>query len=100
MAEPLSFFNEALHPDGYVFKLVSIESGRPIYRAYTFGTNDVEYIVPRAVEIIEQLARNFHLVVRKLSQRHDNRPPLEIRDEYDVQDLFYALLTPFLRHPS
>jgi len=41
------------------------------------------------------LARNFHLVVRKLSQRHDNRPPLEIRDEYDVQDLFYALLTPF-----
>jgi len=95
VAELLSFFNEALHPDGYVFKPVSMESGRPIYRAYTFGTNDVEYIVPRAIEIIEQLARNFHLVVRKLSQRHDNRPPLEIRDEYDVQDLFYALLTPF-----
>jgi tetratricopeptide (TPR) repeat protein len=95
VAELLSFFNEALHPDGYIFKLVSLESGRPIYRAYTFGTNDVDYIVPRAIEIIEQLARNFHLVVRKLSQRHDNRPPLEIRDEYDVQDLFYALLTPF-----
>lgn len=95
VVELLSFINEALHPDGYVFKLVSMESGRPIYRAYTFGTNDVEYIVPRAIEIIEQLARNFHLVVRKLSQRHDNRPPLEIHDEYDVQDLFYALLTPF-----
>ena len=95
MAELLSFINEALHPDGYVFRLVSMESGRPIYRAYEFGTNDVEYIVPRAIEIIEQLARNFHLVVRKLSQRHDNRSPLEIRDEYDVQDLFYALLTPF-----
>ena len=95
VAELLSFFNEALHPDGYVFKLVSLESGRPIYRAYAFGTNDEDYIVPRAIAIIEQLARNFHLVVRKLSQRHDNRPPLEIRDEYDVQDLFYALLTPF-----
>lgn len=95
VAELLSFFNEALHPDGYVFKLVSMESGRPIYRAYAFGTNDEDYIIPRAIAIIEQLARNFHLVVRKLSQRHDNRLPLEIRDEYDVQDLFYALLTPF-----
>ncbi len=59
------------------------------------GTYDMEYTLARALEIIEQLARNFHLVVRKLSQRHDNRPPLEIHDEYDVQDLFYALLTPF-----
>ncbi len=95
VAELLACFNEALHPDGYVFKPVSVESGRPIYRAYTFGTNDEEYIVPRAIEIIERLARSFHSVVRKLSQRYDNRPPLEIRDEYDVQDLFYALLTPF-----
>lgn len=96
VAELLSFFNEALHPDGYVFKLVSLESGRPIYRASTFGTDDEEYIVPRAIEIIERLARNFHLVIRKLSQRYGNRSSfLEIRDEYDVQDLFYALLTPF-----
>ncbi len=95
VAELLSFFNEALRPDGYVLKPASIQSGRPIYKAFTFGTNDEEYIVPRAIEMIEQLARNFHLVVRKLSQRYDHRPPLEIRDEYDVQDLFYALLTPF-----
>jgi len=95
VAELLSFFKESLQPDGYVLKPVSMQSGRPIYKAFRFGTKDEEYIVPRAIEIIEQLARNFHLVVRKLSQRHDNRPPLEIRDEYDVQDLFYALLTPF-----
>ena len=95
VAKLLSFFNEALYPDGYAFKQVSMESGQPIYGAYTFGSNDEEYIVPRAIEIIEQVARKFHLVIRKLSQRHDNRPPLEIRDEYDVQDLFYALLTPF-----
>jgi len=95
VVELLSFFNESLQPDGYVLKPVSMQSGRPIYKAFRFGTNDEEYIVPRAIEIIEQLARNFHLVVRRLSQRHDNRPPFEIRDEYDVQDLFYALLTPF-----
>lgn len=95
VAELLSFFNGALHPDGYVFRVVSMESGRPIYRAYAFGSNDEDYIVPQAIAIIEQLARKFHLVARILSQRHDNRTPLEIRDEYDVQDLFYALLTPF-----
>ena len=95
VAELLSLFNEALRPDGYILKAASMQSGRVIYKASTFDANDEEYIVPRAIEIIEQLARNFHLVVRKLSQRHDNRPPLEIRDEYDVQDLFYALLTPF-----
>ena len=95
VAELLSFFNEALYPDGYAFKQVSMECGQPIYGAYTFGSNDEEYIVPRAIEIIEQVALKFHLVIRKLSQRHDNRPPLKIRDEYDVQDLFYALLTPF-----
>jgi DpnII restriction endonuclease/AbiJ-like protein len=95
VAELLSFFNEALHPDGYMLKPAFFQSGRPIYKAFAFGTNDEEYIVPRAVEIIEQAARNFHLVVRKLSQRYDHRASLEIRDEYDVQDLFYALLTPF-----
>jgi len=95
IAELLAFFNESLQPDGYVLKVASVQSARAIYRAYMFGTNDEEYIVPRAIEMIEQLARNFHLVVRKLSQRHDNRPALLIQDEYDVQDLFYALLTPF-----
>jgi hypothetical protein len=95
VAELLSFFNEALHPDGYVLKPASVQSGRPIYKAVTFGTNDEEYIIPRAIEIIEQLARKFHLVVRKLSHRYAQRTPLDIGDEYDVQDLFYALLTPF-----
>lgn len=95
VAELLSFFNEALYLDGYALKPASIQSGRPIYKAFAIGTNDEEYIVSRAVEIIEQLARKFHLVVRKLSQRYNDRPAFEIRDEYDVQDLFYALLAPF-----
>ena len=33
VAELLSFFNEALQPDGYVLKPVSMQSGRPIYKA-------------------------------------------------------------------
>lgn len=72
VAELLSFFNEALGPDGYVLKPASMQSGRPIYAAFTFGTNDQEYIVPRAIEIIEQLARNFHLIQRSQQHHHQH----------------------------
>lgn len=92
VAELLSFFNESLRPDGYVLKVATVQSGRPIYKAVTLETTDEDYVVPEAIKVIERLARNFHKVVRKLSQRHDNRPALDIRDEYDVQDLFYAML--------
>jgi REase_DpnII-MboI len=44
-------------------------------------------------DIILMLAERFHGVVRQLRQRHDNRPTLDVVDEYDVQDLFHALLT-------
>ena len=35
----------------------------------------------------------IHNVVRQLSHRYANRTTIEINDEYDVQDLFHALLT-------
>jgi hypothetical protein len=38
------------------------------------------------------LCQRFHLVARQLQARHDNRPTIEIEDEYDVQDLLHALL--------
>lgn len=34
----------------------------------------------------------FDLVTKQLRQRHDDRCTLDVEDEYDVQDLFYALL--------
>jgi AbiJ N-terminal domain 3 len=66
VGELLSFFNEALRPDGYVFKLATYVSGKPVYKATKLNSDESEYIVPRAIEIIEQLARGFHLVVRRL----------------------------------
>lgn len=44
------------------------------------------------IEEIRRLCERFHLVVRQLRSRHDGRPPLDIEDEYDVQDLLHALL--------
>lgn len=45
-----------------------------------------------SVEKVELLIRRFHKVARQLRARHSNRNTLEIEDEYDVQDLFHALL--------
>jgi hypothetical protein len=48
-----------------------------------------------AVEIIERLGRRFDLVAHQLKNRYDNRETLKIADEYDVQNLFHALLKLF-----
>jgi hypothetical protein len=38
------------------------------------------------------LMNRFHQVVRQLRFRYNSRPTLDIKDEYDVQDLLHALL--------
>jgi hypothetical protein len=42
--------------------------------------------------IVKTICSRFHSVSRQLKERHDNRPTLEVNDEYDVQDLLHALL--------
>lgn len=42
--------------------------------------------------VLSLIFNNFHTCTRQLKRRHDNRPTLEIIDEYDVQDLLHALL--------
>ncbi|MDE8741218.1 hypothetical protein PZA20_05220 [Pectobacterium polaris] len=44
------------------------------------------------VDIVQLICHQFHKVARQLQQRHDDRQTIEINDEYDVQDLFHALL--------
>lgn len=48
--------------------------------------------MPSAMARLEQLGDRFHRVALKLRSRHADRSPFEINDEYDVQDLFEALL--------
>lgn len=45
-----------------------------------------------AVGRLASLFNRFHLVARRLRSRHDNRPTLDVADEYDVQDLVDAVL--------
>lgn len=49
--------------------------------------SDQEYL-----EIIEHLCSKFHIFVRQLQHRYDDRQTIDINDEYDVQDIFHALL--------
>ncbi|MFK4304830.1 hypothetical protein ABH892_004997 [Paenibacillus sp. RC254] len=41
---------------------------------------------------VKRICDRFHNVSRQLRSRHANRDSLTIEDEYDVQDLFHALL--------
>lgn len=52
----------------------------------------MEADVHSATARLAQLADSFHRVTLQLRTRHAGRTPLLIEDEYDVQDLFAALL--------
>ena len=42
--------------------------------------------------LLETLFDRFHLVVKQLRQRYDDRETIDIKDEYDTQDLLHSLL--------
>jgi hypothetical protein len=48
--------------------------------------------ITSVVTIVERVCVRFHYVARALRRRHQGRPSLDVQDEYDVQDLFGALL--------
>lgn len=50
------------------------------------------YYADSAVDFIFSVFERFHKVAVQLQLRHDNRDTIEIKDEYDVQDLMGALL--------
>ncbi|CAB3766477.1 hypothetical protein LMG29739_04842 [Paraburkholderia solisilvae] len=47
---------------------------------------------PDRIEALYQIGARFHLVAKQLRIRRQDRPTLDVNDEYDVQDLFHALL--------
>ena len=46
----------------------------------------------RPILALENLFNRFHQIARQLRSRHDERPTLDVNDEYDVQDLLHSLL--------
>ncbi|EIX9082200.1 malate dehydrogenase [Klebsiella aerogenes] len=46
-----------------------------------------------ALSLVVNILNRFPVFVRQLKRRYNGRAPLEVNDEYDVQDMVYALLT-------
>lgn len=44
------------------------------------------------VQLLGLICERFHLVVRQLRSRREDRTTLDVQDEYDVQDLMHVLL--------
>ncbi|MEZ0611988.1 hypothetical protein ACAW74_25980 [Fibrella sp. WM1] len=44
------------------------------------------------IALLYKLFDRFHLVARQLRSRHGNRDTIDIKDEYDVQDVLHTLL--------
>jgi hypothetical protein len=44
------------------------------------------------ISVVERVLRRFHAFARQLRHRYADRSGIEVKDEYDVQDLVHALL--------
>lgn len=47
---------------------------------------------PEYIKQLKHIFAGFHKIAKQLRSRHGNRNTLDIKDEYDVQDLLHALL--------
>jgi hypothetical protein len=82
--------NEKAYADGFDNSRLVLQS--MIEEMDEYGTNDSSGRETDSTLILNRLCNRFHLIVRQLRSRHDNRPTLDVDDEYDVQDLMHALL--------
>lgn len=57
-----------------------------------YGVENEKASAGNPVNTIERLLSRFHSVVRQIRIRHDRRETIDVRDEYDVQDLLHAIL--------
>lgn len=76
--------------ESYLKKLRSIYERLELYPED--GSIATKCISSDPVMTIKRLIDRFHAVARQLRQRYDNRSTLDVTDEYDVQNLFHALL--------
>jgi len=52
-------------------------------------------VIAEPLEILLTIIRNFDKVVRQIKRRYNNRTTIEVKDEYDIQDLLHAILKAF-----
>ena len=81
--------------------LVEIESNYELWLRYTSlhfnqqkgkRTKQPLQAGESGLEKVLELLERFDKVITVLKRRHENRPKLEVNDEYDIQDILYYLL--------
>lgn len=56
------------------------------------GPVSMDTDLKRLLDELDRIMLRFHAVAQQLRRRREDRPTLDIHDEYDVQDLMHALL--------
>lgn len=84
-------FNMDISTNRYIRTLKSIYDRIDLF-SETVNAESLRAGAP-PMESIDRLAVRFHRVVRLLRERHNGRATIEVRDEYDVQDLIHSLLS-------
>ncbi len=74
--------------------------GKELEELVCFHTNPVRYeLLPRInvkdkIAIIMDIFNSLSININFLSERKHNRPPFNVENEYDVQDLLYVIVKP------
>ena len=74
-------------------KQVKVVATRLPSADYPAEPSNMEFKPVASLDALELNLRRFPLMIRQLQHRHGGRPPFEIRDEYDLQDLLHSVLT-------
>jgi hypothetical protein len=62
-----------------------------------YGLSKGDPTAGNPIALIERITTRFHAVARQLRARRAERPTLDVKDEYDAQDLLHALLRIFFK---
>lgn len=82
--------------EGSQLELLLMEVEKAInYISILEKDNSVEEVPSNPQTPLNIIADRFHQVVKQIRKRHNSAPTLDVKNEYDVQDLYHGLLKLF-----
>jgi hypothetical protein len=87
-------YSQIFQKQCYFYKISQVKIGIKILESVKEDLETISVVDDKAdpIKFVINLCECFHLVAHQLRSRHDNRSTIDVQDEYDVQDLFHALL--------
>jgi len=87
-------YSQSFQKQCYFYEISHVNIGIGILESVKEDLETTSVVDDKAdpIKLVINLCERFHLVAHQLRSRHDNRSTIDVQDEYDVQDLFHALL--------